>query len=134
MDIVKTSVTIESVVDPGWIEFVTGGSEGFVDVFIHDHCGYWLQKVLHDTTLGFLAYDHAADNHNPTKKGLAEAEATWREGKTLPTNFYRLDLETTKKSWACGYKTGGAEWFENGDGNVYDNAIQMALFGEPRYC
>lgn len=130
----KATISLEVVVDPDWIELVTGGAEGFCDVFIHGYCGTWLTRIRHDVMLGWLAYDYAAEDRDYTEAEVNEALVAWREGKPLPTNFYRLDLETTKKSWVAGYMKDGAEWFENGDGNVYDNAIQMALFNEVVYC
>lgn len=47
----NVTTTIESTVDPGWIEFVTGGTAGFSDVFLRGgYCGYCnhsRQRVYH---------------------------------------------------------------------------------------
>lgn len=130
------TVTVETMVDPGWIEFVTGGPEGYGDIFMNNgHCGYWLLGVAHHKTRGWLAFDFAAEDvDRPKESETKRAIAAWKAGKPLPKHWHRLDVELAKKSWEEGFKRSGAEWYENGDGDTYDNAVQRALFkGEVVY-
>jgi hypothetical protein len=129
---VKTKV--EVTVDPDWIEFVTGGPEGFVDVFFRNgYCGYWLEGVEHDPKLGWLAYEHAAEDRHSTDEEKNEALAAWRKGKPLPKNFHALNVEAATKSWIAGVKRKGVGFYEDGDGEDYEVALQEALLGEVVY-
>jgi hypothetical protein len=129
---VKTKV--EVTVDPDWIEFVTGGPEGFVDVFFRNgYCGYWLEGVEHDPKLGWLAYEHAAEDRHSTDEEKNEALAAWRKGKPLPKNFHALNVEAATKSWIAGVKRKGVGFYSDGDGEDYEVALQEALLGEVVY-
>jgi hypothetical protein len=128
------NMTVQTEVDPGWIEFVTGGPEGMVDIFLQGgYCGYWMEGIDHDEKLGWLAYEFAAEDRHCTPKERAAATKAWRENKELPKNFHALNLELARKSWLEGVKKDGVEWYENGDGCTYDCAVQRALFGEVVY-
>jgi hypothetical protein len=131
---IKMTVSI----DTGWIEFITGGPEGFADIFMYEHCGHWLRGIKHDPKLGFLAYDFAEnEDHNEYHLTKAERDAaikSWLTGEKLPENFYALNLDVASKSWQEGVKKDGIDWYAEGDGNTYDCAVQIALLGEITYC
>jgi hypothetical protein len=130
----QVEVRLMTTVDDGWIEFVTGGPEGFTDVFISNgHCGYWLAGIKHNPERGWLAYDHADEDRRSTVEEDKAAIVAWRAGKKLPKNFHALDEALAKDSWAAGVERGGVDWYEHGDGNDYDIAIQIALLGEIVY-
>ena len=131
-DKIMATYTVELEVDSGWVEFVTGGPEGFVDVFLGGHCGYWLEGIYH-SDYGWLAYEFGAEDRHATKHEKEEAIQALLDGKALPAHFYMLNMETAKKSWTEGVKRDGLEWYENGDGGTYDAALQMALLGELVY-
>lgn len=121
-------VTVESIVDPLWIEFCTKDT----DVFLRGYCGYWATGMEIDDTLGWLIYEHGGERHAPasTRKSVLE---TWRAGKELPERWHRLDFDAAKRAWCEGVKRHGIEWYETGDGPRYDDAIQLAVLGEIRY-
>jgi hypothetical protein len=131
---IMVTVTLQTEVVFGWIEFVTGGPEGFVDVFLGGHCGYWLEGINHEPALGWLAYEFGATDRNATQSEKEEATKAWLVGAKLPEHFHALNLETAKKSWAEGVKRDGLEWYNDGDGCTYDAAMQMALLGELVYA
>src|ERR1700677_3503581 len=70
---IVVDVVIESEVDSGWIEFITGGDEGFVDVFLGGHCGYWLEGIKHSPSRGWLAYEFSAEDRHATDDEKREA-------------------------------------------------------------
>jgi len=122
-------VSIESTVDPGWIEFCTKDR----DLFGVGYCGTWIYGIDHDATLGWLVYEHEEKVTIDKVPNEKRAIAAWRAGKPLPKGYYRLDLEIAKKAWVEGVKWRGESWYENGDGPAYQYVIQKALFGEERY-
>lgn len=127
-------VTIESEVDPGWVEFVTGGDRGYVDIFYQrSYCGYWMQGIMHDAKLGWLAFEHGTLNRDATPEEKAAAIAAWRGGGALPENFHALSRDFAARAWAKGVQQGGESWYERGDGPAYDAAVQRAAFGDVRY-
>ena len=126
-------MTVETEVDPDWVEFVTGGPEGFVDVFLQGYCGYWMEGIEHDAKLGWLAWEHADEDRHCTPKERAAASKAWHAGEKLPKGFHALNAELAKKSWIEGVKKDGLSWYEDGDGNTYDCAVQRGLFGEVVY-
>lgn len=127
------TVSIEMEIDPIWIEFVTGGSEGMVDVFLRDYCGYWMEGIEHDSKLGWLAYEFGATDRHSNKREKESAIKAWRAGEKLPEHFHALNLDLVKKSWQEGVKKFGVTWHEDGDGNTYDCAVQLALLGSVTY-
>lgn len=124
------TVTIESTVDPLWIEFCTRDR----DVFGISCCGSFLFGIDQDDGLGWLVFEHEEKHTIDMVPNERKAVAAWRAGKPLPKGYYRLDLEAAKKAWVEGVKRRGVEWFANGDTNAYQCAIQRALFGEERYA
>ena len=139
-DLPTVSVTIQSTVAAGWITHVTGDAEGYSDIFMRDYCGYWLCGVTHgrhhgDPDLGWLAYDYVNnEDRNYTDEERHNAIQAWKAREPLPNNFYALNQDLATKAWAEGVKKDGVEWFEDGDGNTYDNAVQRAIFnGEVVY-
>lgn len=131
-DIIKVTVTIDVTVDPEWIDYITQNP----DIFMRDYCGYWMYGMERDKELGWLAHEH--DETRTTTQVARSPEynqivADWRAGKPLPESWYRLDKAACVKAWAEGVKIYGVDWYENGDANTYDCAIQMALLGELRY-
>lgn len=125
-----TTVTIESTVDPDWIEFVTAPD---TDLFRTVYCGMYLFGVAHEEGRGWLAFEHE-EKHTlrdaPNKRAAVKA---WVAGTALPKGYYALDLATAKKAWAEGVKWRGERWFQEGDGPAYGYALQKAIFGEERY-
>lgn len=138
MSTAAVTVSASVPVDEGWVEFVTGGPEGFADVFMRDHCGYWARGVHHRGywargvrhigRLGWLVYDKADDESRPTEAEYEAAATAWLAGEQLPKNYYRFDAALATKAFAEGVKKDGVDWYENGDSNDYDCAIQRALF------
>jgi hypothetical protein len=128
----KVTVTLEVEVNPDWIEFVTH----YPDIFMTDHCGYWMYGMEQEDELGWLVHEHdemhsvreIADH--PEYPAIVKA---WREGKELPDNWFRLNKETAIKAWAEGVKRYGMDWYETGDAITYDVVLQMAILGEVRY-
>jgi hypothetical protein len=127
------TVTITVPVDEGWVEFVTGGPKGYVDIFFRDYCGYWLTGIKHDPKRGWLAYEHADEDRPSTDAEKKAALAAWKSGTKLPKNFHVLDEALVLDSWAAGVERSGVDWYENGDANDYDLALQKALLGEIVY-
>lgn len=125
----KVSVTMDVEVDPDWIEFCTSR---YVDVFMHGYCGYWMCGVEHDDKLGWLVSINL-DDEGTTAKETKKAVKAWKDGKELPEGWYRLNEEVACKAWAEGFKRWGATWYEDGDADTYDYAIQKAMFGEVVY-
>ena len=132
-DKIMATYTVELEVDSGWVEFVTGGPEGFVDVFLGGHCGYWLEGINHEAALGWLAYEFGALDRHATQSEKEEATRAWLVGAKMPKHFHTLSIQTARESWTEGVKRDGLEWYENGDGGTYDAALQMALLGELVY-
>ena len=125
----KTTVTIESTVDPLWIEFCTRDR----DVFGASCCGSFLFGIDQDDGLGWLVFEHEENCAIDKVPNERKAVAAWRAGKPLPKGYHRLDVGVAVKAWAEGVKWRGEKWYENGDAIAYQYAIQMALFGEERY-
>lgn len=130
---VTVTMTIDVVIDPMWIEHVTGGPEGMVDVFLGGYSGYWLEGVEHDEKLGWLAYEFGAEDRHSTRKEKEAASKAWHAGEPLPKHFHALNLEAAKKSWVAGVQKYGMDWFENGDGCTYDCALQLGILNEIVY-
>lgn len=125
----QPTVTIESVVDPGWIEFCTRDS----DVFSRNYCGYWMRGVEFNAERGWLIWEDDERHRWGKEPNRAEALRCWEAGKPLPTGWHRFTVETAIKAWAEGVKWRGERWYEDGDGPAYDYAIQMAMFGAQKY-
>lgn len=122
------TVVIVSEVSADWTENVFLN----VDLLRHGYCGYWMEEVGYGPSLGRLVRESDdADRSEDVEKAAIEA---WRAGPgPLPKGYHRLDSETAAKAWAEGVKKWGEEWYEDGDGDAYDYAVQMALFGEVKY-
>lgn len=131
----KVTVVLEVEVNQDWIEFCTQ----FNDLFMYDYCGYWMAAMECDDDLGWLCYEYANDDDMPSLRAMKEAPEyqeivkSWREGKLLPPNWYRLDKAAAIKAYGEGVKRYGLDWYEDGDAITYDVAVQMALLGEVRY-
>lgn len=129
----KVKVELEVEVDPGWIELVTECN----DLFMTDHCGYWLSGMAHVKNKGWLVHEHSdiddcasVQSKNPEYPAILKA---WKEGKPLPDGWFSLDKEMAIKAYCEGIKRDGLNWYEEGDAISYDIAIQLALLGEVRY-
>ena len=127
-DVGTIKVTIESTVDHLWLEHCLG-----TDVFRRAYSGYWANGVEWDQELGWLMFEHGGETRGPADAPDAIMKA-WRDGCALPERWHRLSKAVAVAAWAEGVKRGGVEWFENGDGRVYDAAVQMAVLGEIRYA
>lgn len=131
---VTVNLTVESELDSCWIEFVTGSTQGYGDIFMRDgHCGYWMMGIKHDPQLGWLAFEHGAEDRIPSKEEDKAAIKAWKAGEALPKHYHALNLELAKKGWAEGIKRQGVNWYESADGNDYDNMVQYALLGQLVY-
>lgn len=124
------TTTIVSTVDPEWIRFVTGGTEGgFAEVFFAGCAGYWLRCVGHDPQLGYLAFEHGGDRDLfPADTARIVAVDCWREGTALPPGWHRLDLSLACRAWEEGVRAHGEQWFASGVTSYRDEAIQRACF------
>lgn len=129
----KVTVTLEVEVDPDWIDFCTSS---YQDIFIYGYCGYWMQGLEHDDELGWLV--RQSDDDRPAimvakDAGYSKIVEAWKTGQDLPEGWHRLNKDAAIKAYAAGIKRYGLDWYENGDANTYDFAIQMALLGEIVY-
>jgi len=120
------TITVETTVDPEWVDLCTK----YNDLFIHGYCGYWMRGYARTDKLGWLVRE--SDDDDP-EKAPAEVLKAWRAGEPLPQGWHRLDIDMARKAWVEGFKRDGQSWFENGDANTYDNAVQLAMLGEVRY-
>lgn len=145
VDVVEVSLCF--VVPPGWVEHVTGGPEGYVDIFSTDYSGSWFCKIDHNPGIGFLAYsDEDSAGDAPKEEIEKEALASWdanvkaltdenyketieRLRRTLPEGFYVFDRTFAAEAHKYAILKYGADWFERvGDATTYDAAVQMAAF------
>jgi len=122
----SAEVTVKTTVDPMWIEHCLS-----TDVFLHSYSGYWAYGFAYDSKLGWLLFEQG-DERRPEKapRGVMKA---WRAGEKLPEGWHRLDVAAATAAWQAGVRRSGEGWFEDGDGNSYDLALQQALLGEIRY-
>lgn len=125
----KISVTIDVEVDPDWIEFCTSK---YADVFMLGHCGYWMCGVKHDDKLGWLVSVNL-DDCGTVSQQSKQAIKAWKAGETLPEGWHCLNEGLAIKAYEAGVKRYGVNWYEDGDADTYDFAIQMAMFGEVVY-
>ena len=128
----KHTMTCEIEIDDYWIEYVTSYS----DLFGTQYCGYWMYGIEHDSQRGWLSFEHD-DNirlrdvvRHPSYDLAVKA---WEEGKELPQGWYRLDKAAAIKAWEHGVRLYGLDWYDKGDAERYDVAIQLALLGEIVY-
>jgi hypothetical protein len=137
----KITVTIEVEVDQDWIDYCTQEN----DLFMTDHCGYWMAGMEHDEVLGWLCYEHDypggfQGDHNPSPRHMkrspeyAAIVQAWKDGKPLPDRFYRLNRDASIRAYKFGIEKDGTGWYENGDALTYDYAVQMALLGHYTYA
>lgn len=120
--------TIETQVDPTWIDFLTKYNDIFGRPF---HAGYWLAGLAHEEAKGWLVWEH--DDRYVNKFDHTEAFAAWDKDKPLPESYYRLDVTTAVRAWCEGVKRWGENWYTQGDGPRYDVVVQLALLGEIKY-
>ena len=133
-DVATVTVTVTVPVPEEWIELVTHGT----DLFRTDHAGYWLCGVEHDQERGWLVWEEDEQLHEDLPLGRKpneeEARGAWMDGRPLPAGWYRLDRDAAVEAFRQGLMARGADWYENADSDDYDNALQLALFGELRYA
>jgi len=129
----KVKIEIEVSVDDDWLDFILNGD----DVFRSNFCGYWLNGVLHDKNLGWLVHEHSNEDlfagESAKLPEFPEAVNAWKEGKELPTGWYRLNKDAAIKSFVEGYKRYGSDWNNHSESTMDDLVIQLALLGEIRY-
>lgn len=130
---VTVTVTTTLTVDSMWLDHVTGGKEGFNDVFMQGYSGYWARGIDHTIARGWLVYERA-DDPNPTDAEITVAKRAWRAGETLPPRWHRFDQDLAERAWIEGVKKFGTSWFEDGDGPRYDWVLQKALWGPNEPC
>lgn len=138
---VKVRVEVEVEVPRDWLDWA-GGGEGWADLYQRTHCGYFLARVeLAEDKRSTLAWEdredssnHGADAEEDEMAPHADAIAAFHAGNPLPKNYHRIDEELMVKAFAEGVKLYGIGFYEKGDANTYDTAIQMALFGEQKYA
>jgi hypothetical protein len=124
----QDTITIETSVDPLWVKQCMSN-----DMFMTSYIGYWAYGTEYDEQLGWLVFEHAAAAFDAPRKTPKTVLAAWQAGEKLPEGWHRLDKETITRAWAEGVKHSGVNWFEDGDANDYDVALQMAILGEVRY-
>lgn len=128
----EVETTLKVTVNPLWLEWVLGSS----DFFLTDYCGYWAHGVERsdDPDLGWLLWDHGADENYPSERLAAKAIDAWKAGEKLPNpKFHVLNKAVLTEAYKYGVKRWGEDWFETGDALDMDAAIQMALLGEIVY-
>jgi hypothetical protein len=132
---VRVPVTITSEVDPEWIDLAVNCN----DLFMYGYCGYWMCGMEHTKKNGWLCYEFEAGGDQPTIREAREMPEyknilkAWRAGEPLPEHWHRLDEAMAVRAWVEGVKRDGQGWYENGDANTYDCAMQMAMLGEIVY-
>lgn len=104
----KVKVTLEVEVPQDWIDFVCQES----GVFRRGYCGYWAQVQKWTKRGAHVRLDDDDGVHGPVK--------VW-------------DAKFAAKAYAEGVKRYGVNFYEEGDANSYDCAIQLAWFGEVVY-
>ncbi len=126
----KIEIEVKVEVSPDWIEMVTI----FGDLFKQDYCGYWARGFRRGPN-GWLVYDTGASDNYPTQAEQEAAITIWEGGTDgdLPKGFYRFDKALAVEAFRAGCKRNGVGWYENGDADAYDAAIQTALFGKLVY-
>lgn len=149
-DEVKVKVVVEAMVPGDWIAMCTLWN----DLFGNGYIGYWARGIRRDDTKGWLVWEYEDDDRlsdfldekecrfieqlGEAEDDLhAEAYKAWEENKPLPPRYHRLDREAAVRAFALmvssGREGGGVEWYENGDANSYDVAVQLSLFSEIKY-
>lgn len=123
------SITVN--VDPFWIEYLTRYS----DIFGRQYAGYWLRGVEHDSKLGWLCWEDDEQHRSGTEPNREEALKSWRAGKLLPANWFRLDRAAALRAWEEGVKKYGFDWYGSNehDATTEDVLLQLTLLGEVRY-
>lgn len=127
------TATLTFDIDPMWLDHVTGGFEGFEDVFYPSYSGYWAKGIAHSKIAGWLIFEMGSDK-TFTKAEKREATRLWRDGKELPPGWHRFNLDLAKRAWMEGVKRYGQDWFSTGDGPRYDWVLQKALWGPNEPC
>ena len=112
-----------------WLALVTVHSE----LFSNDYCGYWLRGVDQDEKLGWLAWEDDEQHLFGDEPQEEKALKAWKEGRSLPEGWFRMDKALAKKAWNIGVREYGVHWYEDGDATTYDVVLQLALLGEVRY-
>lgn len=135
--------TLAGEPDKEWISFVLEYS----DIFGHDYIGYWARGVSRSKkpSRGWLLWEFEMDPRSEDlgfidrlrpddEKALhAEAVSCWEAGQPLPPHYHKLGEREVRLAWVYGFLRGGRTWYEDGDANTYDVALQQALLGEVRY-
>jgi hypothetical protein len=126
----QPKVMIESVVDRRWLDFAFSD-----EVFSWMCCGYWARRIEwgHTDEVGWLLWESNEMAPRGAEPNRTRAIAAWSTGRSLPPFYHRLDLNAAIQAWAFGVKRWGERWYDKGDSTRYDEAIQLALFGEVRY-
>lgn len=146
---VKVKATIEVEVPGGWLSMCTM----WPDIMSTDYIGYWARGVKRDDKLGWLIWEfeedkrleeflemHSLGDDTEDTELHAEAMKAWKAGEKLPPLYHALNREAAVKGflamleWPAGRAVeGGINWYENGDANSYDVAVQLAVLGEVKY-
>jgi hypothetical protein len=96
--------------------------------------GYWLWPVTHQKQSGWLAFEYdenTFDQHD--KKQHAAAIRAWRNGETLPTNYFRLSAKVAGQVFDNILRMWGEAGIDEIDLPRVDEALQGTILGEQRY-
>jgi len=131
----KVTITVESNVDPEWLDYVLC----WPDIFSTDYIGYWAHGFRPEGGKEkgvWLVLELGDSDKHPTENQYKQVEACWKEGRPLPKHWYVLDEAAAIRAWAEGVKKfNDPDWYDRADhdANDYDVIIQRALLGEVRY-
>lgn len=120
-----------------WIDFVSKDP----DILSEGHCGNWLKGIDYIPGKGRLC-TFASDNIEAVRYNIQHwpaARERFRNGETdfemdvtNEQGFFLLTPELAQKAWDLLAEK-NPDWFENADASDYDDAVQLALFGELVY-
>jgi hypothetical protein len=103
-----------------------------IDMFSTDYIGNWAKGICFDEVLGWLILQE--DERDPETDEVAMI-STWRSDSPLEGGYFRLNHETAKRAIDYGILQHGLGFIEgDADGNMLDEALQVAILGEKVYC
>ena len=122
-------MTESEMMKADWVKFVTTER----DMFLFTYAGYWMRGVKHDADLGWLVWEGDGDIPFDTEPNRDIALDVWPTEENLPVDWYRINKVLAEEAWDIGVDKYGEFWYDEGDADMYDNVLQLALLGEIRY-
>jgi hypothetical protein len=109
------------------IHWLTNG-----DMFGTNYIGSWATRITVDSSyLDWLI----AEKEEASPDLEDAAIAAWKAEQSLPSGYYRLNRDVALSAIQYGIFRYGFGFVEgDADGNMVDEALQIAILGEKRYC